>query len=49
MTLEISQQIFEKYFNINFHEDPSSGVELFHGQTSMTKLTVPFLNFATAL
>jgi hypothetical protein len=28
--LEFSQQIFEKYSNIKFHENPSAGAELFY-------------------
>jgi len=44
----ISRQIFEKYSNIKFHGNPSSGAELFHAdrQTDVTKLTVAFRNFA---
>jgi hypothetical protein len=30
MKLEVPQQIFEKYTNIKFHENPSVGAELFH-------------------
>jgi len=30
MTLELSRQIFEKYSNIIFHEDPPSGSRVFH-------------------
>jgi hypothetical protein len=30
MKLGFSRQIFEKYSNIELHEDPSSGAELFH-------------------
>jgi hypothetical protein len=30
MQLEFSQQIFEKYSNIEFNENPSSGSWLFH-------------------
>jgi hypothetical protein len=35
MKHEFSRQIFKKYSNIKFHENPSSGAELFHagGQT----------------
>jgi len=29
MKLEISRQIFEKYSNIRFHENPSSGIRVF--------------------
>jgi len=57
MKLEFSQQIFEKYSNIKFYENPSTGRrvvpcgrtdrQLFHadGQTDMTKLTVGFSRF----
>jgi hypothetical protein len=49
MKLEFSRQIFEKYCNIKFQENPSGGsrVVLF-GQTDMTKLTVAFRNPANA-
>jgi hypothetical protein len=30
MKLEFSRQIFEKHLNIKFHENPSSGTEMFH-------------------
>jgi hypothetical protein len=48
MKLKFSRQIFEKYSNIKFHENPSSGSRVFHAdrQTDMTKLTVAFRNFA---
>jgi len=48
MKLEFSRQIFEKYSNIKFHENPSSGSRVFHAdrRTDMTKLTVAFRNFA---
>jgi hypothetical protein len=47
MKLEDYRQIFEKYSNIKFHENPSSesGVAPY-GQTDMTKLIVVFRNFA---
>ena len=49
MNLEFSQQIFEKYSNIKFHENPSSGSRVVPcGQTDMTKLIVAFRNFANA-
>ena len=37
MKIEFSQKIYEKYSNIKFHENPSSGSELFHadGRTDM--------------
>jgi len=52
--LEFSRQIFEKCSNIKFHDTPSSGAELFHGDrwtdghTDLTKLTVPFRNSENA-
>jgi hypothetical protein len=50
MELEFSQQIFEKYSNIKFHENLSSGNRHVQcsGQTDMTKLIVAFHNFANA-
>jgi carbohydrate-binding DOMON domain-containing protein len=30
MKLEFSQQIFEKYLNVKFHENPFSGKRVFH-------------------
>jgi hypothetical protein len=50
MKLTFSRQIFEKYSNIKFHENPSKGAELFlaDGRTDMMKLKVTFLNFANA-
>ena len=54
MTLELSRQIFEKYANINFHENPSNDIRVFpcgltdRGQTDMKKLIVVFRNFANA-
>jgi len=49
VTLEFSRQIFEKYSNINFHENTVEA-EIFraHGRTDMTKLTVALRNFANA-
>jgi hypothetical protein len=46
--LEFSNQIFTKYSNIKFHENPSSGAQLFHAdrETDMKKPTVAFHNFA---
>jgi hypothetical protein len=42
-TLEFSRQVFEKYSNIKFHENPSSGSRVASwGQTEMTKLIVVF-------
>ena len=54
MKLEFSCQIFEKYSNVKFHENPSSGSRVVQyertteGQTDMTKLIVAFRNFASA-
>jgi len=47
MKLEFSQQIFEKYTNINFHEHMFSANKIVlcgqtDGQTDMTKPTVAF-------
>jgi len=48
--LEFSRHISEKYSNIKFHENPSSGSRSVPcGQTDMTKRTVAFRNFANAL
>jgi hypothetical protein len=48
MKLVFSRQIFEKYSNIKFHENPSSGSRVVpSGRTDM-KLTVAFRNFANA-
>jgi len=53
MKLEFSQQIFEKYSDIKFHKNPSSGSRVVpcgqtDGRTDMTKPTVAFRNFANA-
>jgi hypothetical protein len=52
MKLAFSQHVFEKYWNIKFHENPSSGSRVFFmrpdGQADMTKLIVAFRNFANA-
>ena len=50
MKLELSGQIFEKYSNVKFHENPFSGSRVFHGDggTDMTKLVVVFDNFVKA-
>jgi hypothetical protein len=50
MKLEFSRQIFEKYTNIKFHENPPVGAELFRvdRRTEMTKIIVAFRNFANA-
>jgi hypothetical protein len=49
--LEFSKQIFKKYSNIKFHENPSSGSQVVpcgrtDRQTDMTKPIVTFRNFA---
>jgi len=46
-------QIFEKYSNVRFHDNPSSGSRIVpggrtDGQTDMTKLVITFRNFAIA-
>jgi hypothetical protein len=47
MKLEFSRQIFDKYLNIKFHENPSSGSRVIpFGRTDMTKLIAAFRNFA---
>ena len=55
--LEFSQQIFEKYSNIKFHENQSSGSGVVpcgqtdgqaDGQTDMTKLKVAIHCFSNA-
>jgi len=53
MKLEFSQQSFEKYSNIKFHENSSSGSRVVlcrwtEGQADMTKITVTFCNIANA-
>jgi hypothetical protein len=54
MKLDFSEHIFEKYSNIKFHENPSSGSHVVprrrmdgqtDKQTDMKKLTVTFCNF----
>ena len=46
MELEFSQHIFKKCSNINFNENPSSGIRADpYGQKNMTKLTVGSRNF----
>ena len=48
MTLEFSQQIFERSLNIKFYQNPSSGSRVVPcGQTDI-KLIVAFRNFANA-
>jgi len=55
MNLEFSQQIFERYSNIKFNENSSSGRRVVacgemddhtDGQRDMTKLIMSFPNFA---
>ena len=46
MKLELSQQILEKYSNIKFHENPSSGSR--HVSWGQTKLKVTFRNTVNA-
>ena len=53
MKLEFSRQIFVKRWNIEFHENLSTGSRVVpcgrtDGQTDMTELTVAFRNFADA-
>jgi hypothetical protein len=49
MKIGFSQQIVEKYLDIKFHENPSSGKQVVpFGQTDMTKLIIAFRNFANA-
>ena len=44
-----SRQIFEKYSNIKFHKNPSSGRRfLLCGRTDRARLVVAFRNFAIA-
>jgi hypothetical protein len=54
MKLEFSQEIFEKYSSITFHENLSSGSRDFpcrraDGERDMTKLIVSFLRFEKVL
>ena len=49
MKLEFSRQIFEKYSNTNFHENPSCGSRVVPcGRTDMKEMIVAFRNFANA-
>jgi hypothetical protein len=57
MKREFSPQWYEKYSNIKFHGNPSSGSKVFScgrmdgradGQTDMTELIVAFRNFVNA-
>ena len=50
MALEFYRQIFKKYSNIKFHDNPSSGSQVVTcRQTDMMKLTVTFCNFVNVL
>jgi len=50
MKLEFSRQVFEKYTNIKYHENPSSGSRVVPcGRTDVTKLTVAFAILRTRL
>jgi len=45
--LKFRRQIFIKYLNTKFHENPSSGSRVVPcGQTEMTEVIVTFCNFA---
>ena len=54
MKLEFPDQILEKSSNVKFHENPSSGVDMFNAdrqtdrKTGMTQSIVVFRNFAYA-
>ena len=49
INLEFYRHVFEKYSNINFHENPSSGNRVVAcGRTDVTNATVTFDNFAIA-
>jgi len=53
MNLEFCRNIFEKYSNTEFHENPFIGSPVVPsvqtgGQTDRTKLTADFRNFANA-
>jgi len=47
MKLEFSQQIFEKYSNIKFHENASMAARMLHAYrlTNITELIIAFCNF----
>jgi len=50
MNLEFYQQIFEKYSDVKYHDNPSSGSRIVPSeQTDMTKPIADFRNFANAL
>jgi hypothetical protein len=47
MKIKISRQVFEKYSDIKFYENPSGGSQVVPcGRTDMTKLIVAFRNIA---
>jgi len=47
MKLEFSRQIFEKYSNIKYHDNPSSrSPHVLRRPTDITQPTVAFHNFA---
>jgi hypothetical protein len=53
MKRKFSRYLFEKYININFHENSSGGSRVVQcgqkdGWSDMTKLIVVFRNFANA-
>jgi len=46
--LEFSEQVFEKYSNVKFHENPSGRNRVLCAQTDMTKLIIAFRTSANA-
>jgi len=49
MTIEFSRQLFKKYVNIKYHENPPSGSQAVPcGRTDTTKLIAAFRIFANA-
>jgi hypothetical protein len=53
MILEVSLQIFGKFSNLKFHENPSNKIRVFpcgvtNRQTDMTNIIVAFPNFKNA-
>ena len=49
MKIDFSRQIFEKFSNIKFHENPSTRSRVVaYGQADMTKLIVALRNFLNA-